>query len=544
MALALARMAGIRQTVEQFLGTEPGDRGISPGILAETLVAAILCGCRPLYKVETFWKNRAVGIFYEGENITTDRLNDDAYARMLDRLSAVNCPRLFETVCLKMLQHHSLNVTLAHSDTTSVSVEGVYDGQDPENPLLTFGHSKDRRPDLKQLKMGLSVQEQGLPLSGEVLAGNTSDQVWNPEAVQGLSKLLSEGGCRDAIFLADCALVSTASLKKLSRERISFISRLPETFGIAGELKDAAWEENRWEELGTLAEKETKKAAGYKVCSYRRPIDGQEFVFVVVHSTNPEERKEKTLTKALERTCISLRKQAVQLAKTKYACEADASAAGEKLQEAVRAEGFACRCKVMRREELRYEGRGRPKAGAPVAVRAHWQVEVEFGEVDADFLEEKRRHAATFVLVCHLEKELSAREILQSYKNQDKVERGFRFLKQPQYLGPVYTKKESRVEALGYIFLMVLLLAKYLEYHVHLGMAESGEVLKVGGQKTPHPSAKMVLEFLCLMTVLEIGGQLSLPANTDESALKLLRWMGLEERIYTNGLPSDPFHGN
>jgi hypothetical protein len=29
-------------------------------------------------------------------------------------------------------------------------------------------------------------------------------------------------------------------------------------------------------------------------------------------------------------------------------------------------------------------------------------------------------------------------------------------------LGPVYTKKPERVEALGYIFLMVLLLAKYL----------------------------------------------------------------------------------
>lgn len=89
-----------------------------------------------------------------------------------------------------------------------------------------------------------------------------------------------------------------------------------------------------------------------------------------------------------------------------------------------------------------------------------------------------------------------------------------------------------------HIFLMVLLPAKYLEHRVHLGMAESGEVLKVGGQKTPHPSAKMILEYLCLITILEIGGQLLLPANNDENALKLLHWMGLEERIYTNGLPS------
>ncbi|MGL5719738.1 MAG: IS1634 family transposase, partial [Alphaproteobacteria bacterium] len=286
VALALARMAGIRQIVERFLGINPDDRGISPGILAETLVAAILCGCRPLYRVEKFWENKPLGIFY-AENITADQLNDDAYARLLDKLSEIDGSKLFEAVCLEMLQYHSLDIVLAHSDTTSISVEGIYDRQNPEEPLITFGHSKDKRPDLKQIKMGLSVQQQGLPLSGEIIVGNTSDQVWNPEAVQALSKLLSEGGYQNTIFLADCALISTSSLEKLSREGVSFISRLPETFGIAGDLKEAAWAENRWDPLGTLAGVSTKNAAQYKVWSTTRKLGERNFGFLVCAFNQP-----------------------------------------------------------------------------------------------------------------------------------------------------------------------------------------------------------------------------------------------------------------
>ncbi|MGL5719832.1 MAG: hypothetical protein ACRCYP_03445, partial [Alphaproteobacteria bacterium] len=279
-------------------------------------------------------------------------------------------------------------------------------------------------------------------------------------------------------------------------------------------------------------------AAQYKVWSTIRKLGERNFGFLVVHSTSLEERKAKVIERAFERTRSSLEKQAGQLAKTEFACEADAAAAGKKLQERVQAEGFICDCRLSSQEVKSYEGRGRPKAGALATVRNFWQAEVVVEEVEASFVEKKLREAATFVLIHNLEQEHSSQEILEYYKNQDKVERGFFFIKQPQYLGPVYIKKANRVEALGYIFLMVLLLAKYLEYRVHSGMAKSGETLKVGGQKAPRPSAKTILDFLSLLTVLEYGGELILPKNNDEDGLKLLRWMGLEERIYSEGLPS------
>jgi transposase len=549
IALSLARLAGIRETIDQFTGWSPNSRSTSPGILAETLVAAILCGCRPLYKAERFWDNKALSIFYKNNEINMNQINDDAYARMLDKLSAVDCQRMFETVCLTMLQHHSMEITLTHSDTTSVSVEGMYNLEAAEaNPEgeapfeITYGYSKDHRPDLKQLKLGLSVQQDGLPLSGELLSGNKSDQIWNPEAVQCLSELLLNKGYEKTIFLADCALISRESLLKLAEQEIQFISRLPETFGIAEELKEEAWRRaEEWEDFGFLVEKPTEKTANYKGWKTIREIEGEPFSFVVVHSSNLEQRKERSLNKAAERTQKELRRQSAELQKEPYACEPDAVNAGEKLRKLAESKGFESDMALTKVEVPVYGHKGRPKRGEQAEIRTFWNVEVKVGEMKAERLEERKRKASTFVLVSHTSEEMGAKEILKSYKNQDKVEQGFKFLKQPQLLGPIYTKKPERVEALGYIFLLVLLLAKYLEYRVRVSLAQSGEVLKIGGQKVPRPSAKTILEILSMVMVLYIGGQCVLPENVDADALRMIRWAGFEERVYVCGETADIF---
>jgi hypothetical protein len=99
------------------VGWEPNNKSTSPGILAESLVAALLCGCRPLYKVEHFWQeNKTADLFYKNDGICGSQLNDDAYARMLDLLASLDCQRLFESICLRMLQYHGLDIVLMHSD--------------------------------------------------------------------------------------------------------------------------------------------------------------------------------------------------------------------------------------------------------------------------------------------------------------------------------------------------------------------------------------------------------------------------------------------
>ncbi len=545
IALSLARLAGIREIVDQFTGWSPNNRSTSPGILAETLTAAILCGCRPLYKVEHFWEDKAIEVFYQGENITAQQLHDDAYARMLDKLASIDCRRMFETICLTMLQYHNLDIVLTtHSDTTSISVDGLYEleqARSPEDFNITYGHSKDHRPDLKQFKIGLSTQQEGLPLSGELLSGNKSDQVWNPQAVTELSSLMKERGYDNVVFLADCALISTESLSKLSRQGVQFISRLPETFSLAAELKEEAWNSDSWDNIGKLAAAATDKASVYRTWQTVRELDGEQLGFVVVHSSNLEERKKKTLCKEIERKkkelCQKIRniKKAREIKRRLLfeACFWSTSTVSES-SDSTLSSG--------KEEEIAYSGKDRPKRGTEPEVRISWHVEVQVGEMRESVVEHKRRLASTFVLIYKLLENKSGEEILRSYKNQDKVEQGFKFLKQPLNLGPVYTKKPERVEALGYIFLIVLLLAKYLEYRVRVSMTECGEVLKIGGQKVKRPTAKTILEYLAKMSVIFVSGQLMLPSNIPEDVANVIRWSGFDEQVYICGYSIDHFH--
>jgi transposase len=550
IALSLARVAGIREIVEQTTGWKPNNKSTSPGILAESLVAALLCGCRPLYKVEHFWQeNKVADLFYKNEGISGHQLNDDAYARMLDLLASLDCRRLFESICLQMLQYHGLDIILAHSDTTSVSVEGIYAVNENGTPsqetvesgfTINHGHSKDRRPDLKQFKIGLSVQEKGLPLSGELLSGNESDQNWNPQTVEELSQMLLNNGYENVIFLADCALISTQSLKNLAERNVQFISRFPETFKLAGELKTQAWTEDNWEDIGVLAENK-QNAAYYKTWRAQREIEGKHFDFVVVHSSNLEERKEKTLRKSVEKLSSVLKRRSEELAKKDYACETDAQREGQRLQAEMEEKGFCSELYIKHLETTSYGRRGRPAKGTEATKRVTWRAEVKIGEIKADVYDSKKKQASTFVLIHRLKDGKGSEEILMSYKNQDKVEQGFRFMKQPQYLGPIYTKKPSRVEALGYIFLLVLLLAKYLEYRVRLGMERDGGELKIGGQKVLRPSAKTILEVLNAMLIYSLNGELKLPGNVAKDALDVIRWAGFNEQIYIHGYTGDHF---
>jgi transposase len=275
-----------------------------------------------------------------------------------------------------------------------------------------------------------------------------------------------------------------------------------------------------------------------------REIEGKSFGFVVVHSSNLEQRKERSLNKAVERIQKELCQQSSELQKQPFACEPDAMRAGEKLRELAEKKGFESSVSLRKIEVLNYGHKGRPKRGEIPEIEISWRIEVKIGNMKAAILEDKKRRASTFVLVYRLLEEKSAKEILMNYKNQDKVEQGFKFLKQPLYLGPIYTKKANRVEALGYIFLLVLLLAKYLEYRVRVSMAQSGEILKVGGQKVPRPSTKTILEILDMVTVLFVSGQLMLPNNTYEDALRIIRWAGFEERVYVCGETADLFVKN
>lgn len=64
-----------------------------------------------------------------------------------------------------------------------MSVEGEYNGEEEDTICVTYGYSKHKRLDLKQIVFGIGSNDEGIPFFGRVLSGNQDDVTWNSQVI-------------------------------------------------------------------------------------------------------------------------------------------------------------------------------------------------------------------------------------------------------------------------------------------------------------------------------------------------------------------------
>src|SRR5690554_2158018 len=82
--------------------------------------------------------------------------------------------------------------------------------------------------------------------------------------------------------------------------------------------------------------------------------------------------------------------------------------------------------------------------------------ELQVGELDKKAYEQEKEHLSCFVLISNIFHGYSGDEILREYKKQSVVENRFKFVKHPLYVGPLWLRKNERLEAMSYVILMAL----------------------------------------------------------------------------------------
>jgi len=93
-------------------------------------------------------------------------------------------------------------------DLTSTYVEG----QAEEIPKAQFGHSRDHRPDCRQVVIALVVTPEGFPLAYEVMPGNTSDKATLQEFI---AKIQTQYGEAERIWIMDRGIPTEQVLAEL-----------------------------------------------------------------------------------------------------------------------------------------------------------------------------------------------------------------------------------------------------------------------------------------------------------------------------------------
>jgi transposase len=523
---------------------------VSPGTRAVALIINMLVQRMPLYRVWESFTHLDLPVLFD-EPVELDDLNDDGFGRTLDRLYASNQQRtLVSSVALRATNLLPLGVRSIHADTTSISLAGAYEPtvtdlqfveENPDRALLqiTHGYSKDHRPDLKQFIYGLVVTSEGMPLLGDVRDGNLSDKVWNQEILNEIESSFLVP--QHVVYVADSALVTADNLEQMAKQKIRFISRLPEVYGLAKTLKEAAWKQKKWENLGQIAL--TGKGSTYQAQSIVETLEDHSYRFVVIHSSALEKQKLRSLEKAAERELNDIQKAQKNLEKERFSCKDDAQIA---LDDFLRAHGQIHQLSgAVVPEKTTKRPAGRPKAGAEHPIEIHYRIEINVVPPSDKVKRSRLQTASTFVLITNLdEAEWSNTQVLQEYKGQISVETRFRNIKaDPCIVDNIYVKSSRRAEALAYLYLVALIVASFIEVCIRQELKNRKRPFLVPGNRwTERPTMTMIFDIMETVLVMKMrdGTRIKrmLPSNIDPRVYELLELSGLDHTVYTRVLHS------
>ncbi len=513
---------------------------LSPGDAIMAMVMDTFSGRTPLYRLTESLLDQDTELII-GKNIEPELFNDTNLGRAMDKIFEVGAHKIFGQISQNAIDGFGLDTSAHHFDTTSVSVFGDYDFDDP--PLLiTYGHSKAKRPDLKQFMISMCCVDRNIPIIGKTEDGNSSDKTLNNEVLSAVSAYMKKNGIGSgaSIYVADSAFVSGPNLGKASNNDIEFLSRLPANFKECGRVIEEAVLANNWSDIGTLGKEsgsDKRPLAHYRSHESTVTIEDNTFRAIVFHSSAYDKRRQKSVENKLKADKNELEKTIKTANSIVYHCRPDAVTAANAIAQSTSKRLHKVTVDVV--EVPRY-GRGRPKQGeARVPIRIEYTLNIRVEE-DHEKTKDLRLKAGCFVLITNVplkgkDQEWSAGDLLKLYKEQDGIEKNFGFLKDPATINAVFFKKPSRIEVLGLILLLALLIWRLIERDLRLYVKESGESLPGWRRRmSKSPTSFMMSTKFLNIPVISAGGLRKLAKLLNPVQLKYLEALNLKPDIFTS----------
>jgi transposase len=128
----------------------------------------------------------------------------------------------------------------------------------------------------------------------------------------------------------------------------------------------------------------------------------------------------------------------------------------------------------------------------------------------------------------------SASEVLAAYKEQHGMEQNYGFLKDPQIVNALFLEKPERIEALGLILLLALLIWRLMERSLRQHVESTGGKLPGWDhQLTERPTAFMMMTKFSSVIVLKVGDQRQVAGGLSPSQQQYLVALGVSAACYT-----------
>lgn len=236
--LLLAQMdrMGLAEVLDAHFPTHGNWQGLSFGRVTTIWLSSILSrGDHRLVHVEPWGAQRQMMLSQAtGEVIRAHEFSDDRLEIVLRRLSDdkqwVSCESALNQHLVRV---YDLQAERVHVDSTSAS---VYASVSDEG-LFQFGHSKDHRPDLPQVKVMQAVLDPlGMPLATDVVSGERADDPLYVPCIERVQASLGRGGL---LYVGDCKMASRQTRAWIAAPGAYYLCPLPQVQLSEGELEEA-----------------------------------------------------------------------------------------------------------------------------------------------------------------------------------------------------------------------------------------------------------------------------------------------------------------
>lgn len=517
------------------------------------LVRNILIAREPVYGIGQWASSYAPDLFDMWHH-EMELLNDDRVGRCLDRQFEALDADFIITAVREVIERFQINLDELHNDSTSVSFYGAYGDAEAEGRVqgrqtlaITFGHSKDHRPDLKQLMYILTVSNDGgVPIYFTSANGNTTDDTTHRATWDLLHQLV---GRADFLYVADCKLATTENMNYIARQQGRFITVLPRTRKEDQQFRQQLLKKPdsiRWNELYTVTKKLITKGKVFQQPVDRLSVNAEEITsregyrLLWYHSTKKIELDSQRRARQLQRATQELMelRDRLQGPKTRFRERSKVDAAVQQLLDKYDVESLLP-VDVLEQNTATYRqaSKGRPGKDTRYVKTVKKRFDISWS-VDPIRVAEAEALDGIFPLITN-DKQLTAEELLRAYKRQPIIEKRFSQLKTDFAVAPIYLKSVARIQALLAVYFFVLIVQTLLERELRQAMERAGiESLPLypEGRACRRPTTRKILDLFegVQRHELTLPGREPEVMVTDLSPLQrqVLKLLGISDKSY------------
>jgi transposase len=305
-----------------------------------------------------------------------------------------------------------------------------FEGHGP--PLAVHGYSRDGKPRKMQVVVGV-VMVAGWPIAHHVWAGNTRDSTTVKEVIEDLGKRFD---FRRVVFVGDRGMVTESNLKLLSEKQDhGFLVGMTRRQNPEAETLIDRVDETKWIDcpMGINAREKKKDPPRTRVQEVKCDREGVR-VFVV-DSDERRAYEERQRSKAMKRALEALEKVQTRVAKGRLK-------KAEKI-------GASVERALQKHRGYRYYA---------------WELksgQLEISEHPVNLPREKKYEGK--YLIQTDQSNMTPEDAVSHYKDLNEVERGFRSLKDPLGMRPIWHHVDRRVKAHIFVAALSFLIDRMLE---------------------------------------------------------------------------------